>query len=398
MSKIELIIDTIDKKGDDILFLHPEHMNGAKFCASNTFDKATINNCPTEKLSSGNLIGIYNTLKPGAEISVTVFQPIAIMLPYDSKQIEANLQLVGFENIEINEKYVTVKKGIPSTTIVVVSATKPLGKVRQDTDNEKKNDKNIEKIIEKKENKYFEEKKPKKIVFRVERAAYFALRSRVKKDNRPKRLKISREVNEQVICKVKKIREEIKEELKEKPYKKEIIKRIKKEEKPIIERSSEEKSSEEIMEKEDKNNRTEEKDKFVDDGKLAKMQKIVEKEEKEEKEERGEKWEKEEKKAKEEEREKKETKEKEEKEKKEDKIIEKSKIIVKKENENDIKEKNKAIEYISSNEDRKENIGLNDNIKEKNVIIKNKEIQKEITAKETKEKKKRDLKKRYGKH
>ena len=182
MSKIELIIDTIDKKGDDILFLHPEHMNGAKFCASNTFDKATINNCPTEKLSSGNLIGIYNTLKPGAEISVTVFQPIAIMLPYDSKQIEANLQLVGFENIEINEKYVSVKKGVPSTTIVVVTATKPVGKGKQDYENEKKNDKNIEKIIEKKENKYFEEKKPKKIVFRVERAAYFALRSRVKKE------------------------------------------------------------------------------------------------------------------------------------------------------------------------------------------------------------------------
>lgn len=122
-----LIIDAYDIDDEDILFLTPDHIRGVKYCASNIFDYASIKNCPTEKLNSGSLIGIFNSLKPGAEISIVVNQPISVMLEYDSKQIEANLRLVGFENIKYEEKNSPDKKnlGLIEGTL---TAIKPVNK------------------------------------------------------------------------------------------------------------------------------------------------------------------------------------------------------------------------------------------------------------------------------
>lgn len=105
-----LIIDCYDIDDEDALFLTPDHIRGVRYCASNIFDYASIKNCPTEKLNSGSLIGIFNSLKPGAELSIVVDQPISVMLEYDSKQIEANLKLVGFEDIKYEEKNSADKK------------------------------------------------------------------------------------------------------------------------------------------------------------------------------------------------------------------------------------------------------------------------------------------------
>ena len=125
--RAELIIDTKDIDDEDILFLTPNHIRGVRYCASNIFDYASIKNCPTEKLNSGSLIGIFNSLKPGAEISIVVNQPISVMLEYDSKQIEANLKLVGFENILYEEKKSSSKNGI-GLTEGILTATKPVNK------------------------------------------------------------------------------------------------------------------------------------------------------------------------------------------------------------------------------------------------------------------------------
>ena len=83
--RAELIIDTEEIDDEDILFLTPNHIRGVRYCASNIFDYASIKNCPTEKINSGSLIGIFNSLKPGAEITIVVNQPISVMLEYDSK-------------------------------------------------------------------------------------------------------------------------------------------------------------------------------------------------------------------------------------------------------------------------------------------------------------------------
>ncbi len=125
----ELIIDTVDDIDDEnILFLTPKHIRGVRYCASNIFDYASIKNCPTEKLNSGSLIGVFNSLKPGAEVNIVVNQPISVMLEYDSKQIEANLRLVGFENIKYEEKNISDEKSGAGLLVGSLTATKPVNK------------------------------------------------------------------------------------------------------------------------------------------------------------------------------------------------------------------------------------------------------------------------------
>ena len=125
--RAELIIDTEEIDDEDILFLNPNHIRGVRYCASNIFDYASIKHCPTEKLNSGSLIGIFNSLKPGAEITIVVNQPISVMLEYDSKQIEANLKLVGFENISYEEKKSSSKNGV-GIIEGILTAIKPVNK------------------------------------------------------------------------------------------------------------------------------------------------------------------------------------------------------------------------------------------------------------------------------
>lgn len=134
MSKAEIIVDSIDREGDDIMYILPNHLNSSKFLASGTFDKATIQNCSTENITSAGLLGIYNSLKPGAYITIYIDQPIAIMLPYDAKQVEANLRLVGFDDIvskDINIK--NEKTGMMVPTVSVVAQKK----IKEKEDDEK---------------------------------------------------------------------------------------------------------------------------------------------------------------------------------------------------------------------------------------------------------------------
>ena len=150
-----LIIDAYDIDDEDILLLTPDHIRGVRFCASNIFDYCSIKNCPTEKLNSGSLIAIFNSLKPGAEISILVNQPISVMLEYDSKQIEANLKLVGFEDIRYEEKE-SKNMGLVEGTL---TAIKPVNKEKdmevEIIRSEKKytyKDKNDRKVYKEKDN------------------------------------------------------------------------------------------------------------------------------------------------------------------------------------------------------------------------------------------------------
>lgn len=144
-----LIIDAYDIDDEDILLITPDHIRGVRFCASNIFDYCSIKNCPTEKLNSGSLIAIFNSLKPGAEISILVNQPISVMLEYDSKQIEANLKLVGFEDIKYEEKD-SKNIGLVEGTL---TAIKPVNK-----------EKDLEIEIIKSEKKYtYKDKNDKKV-------------------------------------------------------------------------------------------------------------------------------------------------------------------------------------------------------------------------------------------
>ena len=128
MSFEELIVDTIEPKGDNIMYLLPTKLSSSKFLRHNTFDQATIKNTSVEKITSSGLIGILASLKPQGKINIFVHQPIAVMLSYDAKQIEANLKLAGFENIQINDVNIKDEKTGKKIETQSIEASKPLSK------------------------------------------------------------------------------------------------------------------------------------------------------------------------------------------------------------------------------------------------------------------------------
>ena len=128
MSFEEIIVDTIEPKGDNIMYLLPTKLSSSKFLRHNTFDQATIKNTSVEKITSSGLIGILASLKPQGKITIFVHQPIAVMLSYDAKQIEANLKLAGFENIQISDTNIKDEKTGKIIQTQSVEASKPLSK------------------------------------------------------------------------------------------------------------------------------------------------------------------------------------------------------------------------------------------------------------------------------
>ena len=104
MSLTELIIDTLEPEGNtDAMYIKPSRFNTTKYLAPNIFDQATIKHSTVEQITSNGLSGIFASLKPLGKLNIIVHQPIGVMVFYDSKQIEANLKLAGFENIKITD-------------------------------------------------------------------------------------------------------------------------------------------------------------------------------------------------------------------------------------------------------------------------------------------------------
>ena len=104
MSFNELIIDSIEPEDNqEAMYIKPSRINTTKYLSQNIFDQATIRHSSVEQITSNGLSGIFSSLKPLGKINIIVHQPIGVMIFYDSKQIEANLKLAGFENIKISD-------------------------------------------------------------------------------------------------------------------------------------------------------------------------------------------------------------------------------------------------------------------------------------------------------
>ena len=122
--KFELIVDVKDNldNKENIFFVTPERLNQLKVVQMNSFNKATIKNCPVNFLTSFNLQYIYNSLKPNASCTIFIDQPIAVMQDYDKQTIQANATLAGFTNIKtssasvVNEK---LKSKIETITVIL---------------------------------------------------------------------------------------------------------------------------------------------------------------------------------------------------------------------------------------------------------------------------------------
>ena len=146
MSFAELIVDTVEPKEEDIMYIFPSKLNTSKYLSPNIFDQATIRNCPVEKITTTGLVGIFTSLKPLAKLNVIVFQPIAVMISYDAKQIEANLKLAGFENIKINDVTITNEKTGQKIQTQEIEAQKPESK------------RNVDIVVEVKKSEYKDSK------------------------------------------------------------------------------------------------------------------------------------------------------------------------------------------------------------------------------------------------
>ena len=127
MSYAELIVDLVEPDKENTMYLSPSKLNCSQFFAPNVFDKATIKNCSIEQINSGGLVGIFTSLKPLAKVNITVHQPIAVMIFYDTKQIEANLKLVGFENIKISDINIKDEESGQRISTKLIEAQKPKG-------------------------------------------------------------------------------------------------------------------------------------------------------------------------------------------------------------------------------------------------------------------------------
>ena len=109
------IVDTIDKEGNNILFLTPNHINGIVFCSQNIIDSITIDNCPPENINNVKTVSsLFRRLKPGGEIKIS-FQAIDKNSIISILGIKKKLETFDFKyiNISINniqkENETTVK-------------------------------------------------------------------------------------------------------------------------------------------------------------------------------------------------------------------------------------------------------------------------------------------------
>ena len=98
---LQLIIDSKINEGDEsIFYLFPSEMSKSGLLNPEKFTSCIIRNVEVDDIRPSALLGIYSSLKPGGKVTVTLSEPIAVMQPYESRMVEANARLAGFEDIE----------------------------------------------------------------------------------------------------------------------------------------------------------------------------------------------------------------------------------------------------------------------------------------------------------
>ena len=121
MEKTDLIVDSNDiyQEEENVFYIHPSYLSNMRVMKKEQFDTCTITNSPLDKLTPLNMVHLRECLKKNSPIEIYVDQPLKVMQDYDAKQIEANAQLAGFENIEINPTTYEDVNGKKLETLVI---------------------------------------------------------------------------------------------------------------------------------------------------------------------------------------------------------------------------------------------------------------------------------------
>jgi hypothetical protein len=121
MEKTDLIVDSNDNYQEDegIFYIHPSYLSNMRVMKKEQFDTCVIKNSPLDMLTPLNLVHLRECLKKDSPIEIYVDQPLKVMQDYDAKQIEANAQLAGFENIEIAPTTYEDVNGKKQETLVI---------------------------------------------------------------------------------------------------------------------------------------------------------------------------------------------------------------------------------------------------------------------------------------
>ena len=133
---IELIVDSEDNYIDEpnVFYIPGPHIAELKCVRPNQFSSAKIINTDVDYLTSYALSNLYTTLQTGAEVSIIISQPIAVMQQYDAKQVEANARLAGFIDIGLNStSYIDPKskREIDTTEVVLKKTERDVEDIRR---------------------------------------------------------------------------------------------------------------------------------------------------------------------------------------------------------------------------------------------------------------------------
>ena len=129
-----LAIDSVNDYSDsqNTFHVNPNKINQVECLAESFFDEVVVKNTPTDLLSSKNLFNIYKTLKPNKTCQIYLDQPISVMQDFDSKQIESNAKLSGFNNVSVKSTKLNNNGTVIKTQLITL--TKPLSRIDVQTE------------------------------------------------------------------------------------------------------------------------------------------------------------------------------------------------------------------------------------------------------------------------
>ena len=92
---------------ENVLAIHPEKIGWIESLKKESFDKAIVQNVPTSYLKSIFLFHLARCLKVKGILEINVDQAIRVLQSIDAAEIDTNLKLAGFSDIQQieNEKW-----------------------------------------------------------------------------------------------------------------------------------------------------------------------------------------------------------------------------------------------------------------------------------------------------